>query len=191
MSDSLVVAVLKCEFTEYSVDREVLRITESDVVYFYDALRGDYVYMSDDSRIFRIENFLKSWLNNYMFTNRYEVLEWMYIHGMSDYRYVGDLYRGLYMKPDMEIVYGYYMSFTSDPWMAKKFSQGMYEITNAECESYVYYSDGEALDLSSILFDVYDVTESRTTREVIDDRRNESEKIAYFDDRCEDVTASW
>lgn len=181
-SNQLILDVLKCGFTEIYVDSKVLLITESDVAYFYDALRGDYDYQSDDFRIFRIENFLKSWLNNYEFINRYQVLEWMYIHGMSDYRYEGELYRGLYKTPNVELVYGYYMSFTSDNLVARNFSKGMYELTNKECESYIFYKYGEALDLSWILSDVGNVTESRSMKEAIADRRDECEKIAYFDE---------
>lgn len=162
-------------------------IVESDVFYFLNALRGNVTYDVSDSRINKMENFLIHWLNGFWFENKYEVIVWMYTHGISEYAFEDEVYRGIDLKDGRNLEFGHYASFSSQQWVAEEFV----EYASEGYTRYMFRSDDVTFDFSAMLRDVVRLTTNGLLLGEIEERVYEEEKIGYFDDRCVDISAGF
>lgn len=160
---------------------------ESDIIYFFDALRGNVVYGANDYRINHVENFLVYWLRGWWFKNKYTIIQWMFEHGITDYVYEGEAYRGIILRSGRYIEYGHYASFTLDENVACNF--GIIEGNDySDYTRYVFRVHGTFFNLLSLLHDVSRLTDNWALLSEVEICAYEKEKIGYFDENCVDVS---
>ena len=172
---------------DFGVNPVVHTVSESDVAYFFEALSGRVDYDSRDARICRMEIYLIHWLNGFWFENKYAVIVWMYERGIVDYVYEDVVYRGIDLKEGRNLEYGHYASFTDVDWVAEEFVDSASE----GYTRYMFRMKDETFDFYAMLCEVERLTRTIDLLAAIEERGYEQEKIGYFDERCEDVSAKF
>lgn len=172
---------------DVGVNPVVHTVSESDVAYFFEALSGRVAYDSRDARIGRMEIYLIHWLYGLRFENKYAVIVWMYERGIVDYVYEDVVYRRIDLKEGRSLEYGHYASFTSVGMVAEEFLDS----TREGYTRYIFRMKGETFDFYAMLCEVERLTRTSHLLAAIEEWGYEQEKIGYFDERCEDVSAEF